>query len=441
MTKMVIFFTTAIGVLFALDWYVYRHWRFFVKHRPRKKTSLLNLSLPIYLFFMGVMPATLPLYFTFSRWWEVEPKLARALFVGFWGFYYLPKMIIAAALGLKDFGRFTIWLFQWFQKTLRRKAITEKAQVTSAPTAETLSPPLDLIDMKQLSRRAFIERMGWTASAIPFVVTGYSVFRTLYDFKVHTVDIPLPHLPPALDGLTVLQLSDLHAGSFFSERPMLDAADIIKSLKPDLITITGDYVNNNDAELERILPALNALEAPLGVYGCLGNHDHYANTQAVADRLKHTPVRLLVNEHETITIDGANLHVLGTDNTGFNQNYADLNKAKSGIQTQGKGDEIKVLLAHDPTFWDAHVRPAHPDIDLMLCGHTHGGQVGVEMGPVRFSLARIAYPRWAGLYQENRAQNPSVDQFLYVNRGLGTVGPPIRFGVRPEITLLTLRKA
>ena len=347
--------------------------------------------------------------------------------------------MIAVVLGLKDFGRFTIWLFQWFQKTLRKTALAEQAQVAKAPGTETTSPPLDLTDMKQLSRRAFVERMGWTASAIPFVVTGYSVFRTLYDFKVHAVDIPLAHLPSELDGLTILQLSDLHAGSFFSERPMFDAVDIIKSLKPDIITITGDFVNNDDAELERILPALNALSAPLGVYGCLGNHDHYANTQAVADRLKQTPVRLLVNEHETISIDGVNLHVLGTDNTGFNQNYADLNKAKSGIQTQSHGEDIKVLLAHDPTFWDAHVRPAHPDIDLMLCGHTHGGQVGLEVGPVRFSLARIAYSRWAGLYEENRPQDPT-GQFLYVNRGLGTVGPPIRFGVRPEITLLTLRK-
>lgn len=439
MTKLVIFFITTVAVLFALDWYVYRHWRFFVKHGRRKKTALLDLSLPAYLLFMYIMPITLPLYFTFSRWWEVEPKLVRALFIGFWGFYYLPKIMIAVVLGLKDFGRFTIWLFQWFQKTLRRTALAEKAQASRAPATETTSPPLDLTDMKQLSRRAFMERMGWTASAIPFVVTGYSVFRTLYDFKVHTVDIPLAHLPPALDGLTILQLSDLHAGSFFSERPMFDAVDIIKDLKPDLITITGDYVNNDDAELERILPALNALSAPLGVYGCLGNHDHYANTQAVADRLKQTPVRLLVNEHETIPIDGVNLHVLGTDNTGFNQNYADLNKAKSGIQTHRHGEDIKVLLAHDPTFWDAHVRPAHPDIDLMLCGHTHGGQVGLEVGPVRFSLARIAYPRWAGLYEENRPQDPT-GQFLYVNRGLGTVGPPIRFGVRPEITLLTLRK-
>lgn len=438
---MVIFFVAAVGVLFALDWYVYKHWRFYVKHTSRKRPSLLDLSLPVYLFFMGIMPFTLPLYFTFSRWWEVEPKLARALFIGFWSFYYLPKIMIAAVLGLKDFGRFTIWLFQWFQNTLRRKARADNAVVSpEAPAAATTPTPLDLTDMKQLSRRAFMERMGWTASAIPFVVTGYSVFRTLYDFKVHHVDIPMAHLPPALDGLTILQLSDLHAGSFFSDRPMLEAVDIIKDLKPDLITITGDYVNNNDAELERIVPALNALNAPLGVYGCLGNHDHYANTQAVADRLKQTPVRLLVNEHKTVRIDGANLHLIGTDNTGFNQNYADLNKAKSGIQTQENGDEIKVLLAHDPTFWDAHVRTAHTDIDLMLCGHTHGGQVGVEVGPVRFSLARIAYPRWAGLYQENRQQNPT-DQYLYVNRGLGTVGPPIRFGVRPEITLLTLRKA
>jgi predicted MPP superfamily phosphohydrolase len=219
---------------------------------------------------------------------------------------------------------------------------------------------------------------------------------------------------------------------------MLEVVGIIDTLQPDVIVITGDFVNHDDEELDLILPALNTLSAPLGVYGCLGNHDHYANTPAVIQRLKHTPVDLLVNRHATLEVDGSKLHLIGTDNTGFSQNYADLPKAIDGMNP--RSDDVQILLAHDPTFWDGHVRPSYPDIDLMLCGHTHGGQVGFEMGPLRWSLARIAYPRWAGLYQESRPQN-DCDQYLYVNRGLGTVGPPIRFGVRPEITLLTLRKA
>lgn len=290
--------------------------------------------------------------------------------------------------------------------------------------------------MKRLSRRDFLSHIGWSASTVPFVVTGYGVFRTLYDFNVHHVEVPMANLPAAFEGLRILQLSDIHAGSFFSHRPMQEVLDIINSIKPDLITITGDFVNNNDQELQRIMPAFQALSAPLGVYGCLGNHDHYANTAAVIDRLHATPVDLLVNEHRTLQIDGERLHLIGTDNTGFSQHYADLPQALRGIDNP---EDPHILLAHDPTFWDRHVRPNFEQIDLMLCGHTHGGQIGIEMGPLRWSFARIAYQRWAGLYREKRAAN-NTDQYLYVNRGLGTVGPPIRFGVRPEITVLTLRR-
>ena len=426
MGNMIGFFVALVTLLLAIDWYVYVHWRAYAKPRRRIRSSL-----PWYLIAMSVMPFMLPLYFYFSRWWEVEPKLARALFIGFWTVYYLPKVIIAGFLLIKDVMRGIMWLFSWFQKQL---AVAPEVD-TSIPSPE---PPLDITDMKRLGRREFLTRMGWTASSVPYVVAGYSVFKTLYDFKVHRVDVPISELPRALDGLTIVQLSDLHAGSFFSERPMMEAVDLSLEAHPDLIVITGDYVNNNDRELERIAPALNRLQAPLGVYGCLGNHDHYANTPAVIQRLNESPVDLLVNQHRTLAIDGAQLNIVGTDNTGFNQHYANLPAALAGIPDSQ--EKLYILLAHDPTFWDKHVRPNFPEIDLMLCGHTHGGQIGLEVGPFRWSLARVSYPRWAGLYNEPRT-NGEHDHFLYVNRGLGTVGPPIRFGVRPEITVLTLRRA
>ena len=427
MSNMIVFFVTSVVVLFAIDWYVYVHWRAYAKPRRRLRSTL-----PFYLTAMYLMPFALPLYFSFSRWWEVEPKLARALFFGFWTVYYLPKAILALALLIKDLIRSITWLFNWFQESLG----VDTAQPGVEPAPETSS--LDLTDMKRMGRREFLERMGLTAGAVPYVAVGYSVFKSLYDFKVHHVTVPLQNLPRELDGLTVAQLSDLHAGSFFSDRPMMEAVDLLLAEKPDVITITGDYVNHDDQEMDRIMPALNELKAPLGVYGCLGNHDHYANTSAVIQRLQNSPVDLLVNEHRCLSIDGVRLNLVGTDNTGFNQNYADLAGALAGIPEQAENTYI--LLAHDPTFWDRHVRADFPEIDLMLCGHTHGGQVGFEAGPLRWSLARVAYSRWAGLYNEPRSTGDS-DHFLYVNRGLGTVGPPIRFGVRPEITVLTLKRA
>ncbi|GIV59679.1 MAG: phosphoesterase [Rhodothermaceae bacterium] len=412
--------------LFLLDYYVYRNWRRFAGLRRWARRTL-----PVYRVALWVMPFLLPAYFSVSRWWEVEPKLVRGLVVGVWVIYYLPRVVIAAGLLVKDAIRFVIWLFGWFQQRLLPAA-------SSAPADAPGEPALDLSDMKRMPRRAFLQKLGWSAASVPFVIVGYGVFRTLYDFTLFRVEVPIPGLPRALDGLRIAQLSDLHAGSFFSPRPMHEAVALVRELQPDLVAVTGDFVNNDEHELDLILPALRTLRAELGVFGCLGNHDHYAHTPAVVDAVRATPLDLLVNENRILEIDGARLYVVGTDNTGFRQNYADLPAALDGVVPGD--DSTTLLLAHDPSFWDTHVRPHHPEIDLMLCGHTHGGQLGIEAGPLRWSLARVVYPRWAGLYAEDHP-GTGRRQFLYVNRGLGTVGPPVRLGIRPEITLLTLRRA
>lgn len=428
MTRTLLFALLAFSVPLALDYYVFRNWRRFARERSR-----LRWTVPVYRVLLGVMPFTMPFYALTSRWWEVEPKLARAFFVGFWITYYGPKVLLALALLIKDVLRFVWWLFGWFQRHLLPDRVTASASEESAPS-------LDLSDIKRTSRRQFLQTIGWSAASVPFVLVGYSAFRTLYDFEIHRVDVPLAGLPRALNGLTIAQLSDLHAGSFFSDRPMAEAVALTQSLRPDLIVVTGDFVNHDDAEMNLIMPVLQRLNAELGVYGCLGNHDHYARLPDVVRRVRATPIDLLVNTHRTMELDGARLHLIGTDNTGFSQHFADLPGALDGLAPHPGDEEIRILLAHTPTYWDTHVRRDHPDIDLMMCGHTHGGQVGLEWGPLRYSIARVAYARWAGLYTEPRVGSPDP-QFLYVNRGIGTVGPPLRLGIRPEITLLTLRKA
>lgn len=435
MTKFVLFSVGAVTALLALDYYVYRNWRWFVRHRRGGSVSL-RWTLPLYRVFLAVMPVTLPLYFIIWHWWEVEPKLLRAAFLGFWAVYYVPKVVIALVLLVKDGLRFVIWLFGWFQQRLLAPAEETGDGATHRPER---TASLDLSDMKRHTRREFLRELGWGAASVPFVVVGYSVFRTLYDFEVCRVEVPIAGLPRAFDGLTIGQLSDLHAGSFFSARPMEEAVHLVNGHRPDLVVITGDYVNHDAKELELIAPALSRLRAELGVYGCLGNHDHYAAVDRVTRGVRTTPVDLLVNEHRTLEVDGARLHVVGTDNTGFNQYFGDLPRAVSGIEPHPHGEEARVLLAHDPTFWDAEVRPTHPEVDLMLAGHTHGGQVGVDLGPLRWSVARVVYDRWAGLYTEDRPSGTDRHH-LYVNRGIGTVGPPMRLGIRPEVTLLTLRR-
>jgi hypothetical protein len=431
MVRSILFTLVAILVLLALDYYVYRNWRDFVAYREEaERTPTFRGTLPVYRVLMVLMPLTLPVYFLFSDWWDVEPKLVRGAFLALWALYYVPKAVLALALLIKDAARFIVWLFGWFQEKL--------SATPSAAANEERDAALDLSDMKRASRRHFLREIGWSAASVPFVVVGYSVFRTLYDFEVHRVDVPIVGLPRPLEGLTIGQLSDLHAGSFFSERPMQEAVSVLQAERPDVITLTGDYVNHDAAEFGLIRSAVQQLHADLGVYGCLGNHDHYANVADVITQVRDTPVDLLINEHRTLAIDGARLHLVGVDNTGFYQDFSDMDAAVAGLDER-PGDDLRLVLAHTPTYWDEQVRPHYPAMDLMLCGHTHGGQLGIEVGPVRYSLARVAYPRWAGLYAEPR---PGGDEhFLYVNRGVGTVGPPLRLGIRPEITLLTLRRA
>ncbi len=416
MGRFALFSVGLVLLTLAIDGYVYVNWRRFARARP-----VLRWTLAIYRVLLWTMPLALPGYFLLFRWWEVEPKLARALFFGTWAFYYVPKVPIALVLLLKDVVRLFVRLL----------ARLRPSPPTPAPTNAA----------RRMSRAEFLQKLGWSAAGLPFLAVGHGVLRTLYDFTVHRVTLPVPELPRALDGLTIGQISDLHAGSFFDERPAHEAVELLLALKPDLIVITGDYVNHDADELPIILPALRKLKAELGVWGCLGNHDHYAHTPDVVRRLhEQTPLRLLINAHHTFQIDGARLHLIGTDNTGFRQRFADLPRALRGLEPDPNGEEFRLLLAHDPSFWDLEVRPGYPDIDLMLCGHTHGGQIGVELGPLRWGLARLVYQRWAGLYVEP-APSRRGRQYLYVNRGVGTVGPPLRLGIRPEITLITLRRA
>ncbi len=301
-----------------VDYYVYRNWRRFAIRRPRARWTL-----PVYRVLMSVMPLVLPLYFALSDWWSVEPKAVRFVVVGLWLTWYVPKGLIALALALKDVGRFVMWLFAWF----KRRLASEPALASDGGPAEDHTESLDLTDMKRISRGEFLRQMGWTAASVPFVLVGYSVFRGLYDFDVRRVDVPIPGLPRAFDGLRIAQLSDLHAGSLFSAKPMEEAVDLVLAEKPDLVTITGDYVNHDAAETPLILPALDRLRAPLGVFGSLGNHDHYADVNAVARQVNATSVDLLVNDARTLAVDGARLHVVGTDNTGFGQRHGDLDAA------------------------------------------------------------------------------------------------------------------
>ena len=418
-------FFVLLGVLFAIDVYSYRRFLRFARNRR----ALRRFVAPIYGFGVLVVPVLMACA-AYPPWRDLSETASRIVFtVG--AVYYIPKLIAFAILAVKDIFAFITWLFGWFQKHLVHAA--DSALKQASPDSDRR---LDLSDMKLLKRREFVQQMGMSVVSTPLVSVGYGVFRNLYDFDVRSVDIKIPNLDPSLQGLKLVQISDLHAGSLFSERPMWEAVELVNSLEPDLVAITGDFVNEDPHEVELILPPLRRLEASIGVYGCLGNHDHLGDVRIIHKSLATTSVELLTNEHRDLRFNGKRLFLVGTDNTGHGQDFGDLTAAMKGIDATDD-DVLQILLAHDPRYWDTTARTEAPAIDLTLSGHTHGGQFGIERGRVRLGWARFAYPRWAGHYAELNSDADRYQQ-LYVNRGLGTSGAPLRVGIRPEITVLTL---
>lgn len=280
------------------------------------------------------------------------------------------------------------------------------------------------------SRRKFLRNTSWALAGVPFIIVGKGILDTRYDFQFHEADIYLPQLDSALDGIRIIQISDIHAGSFQSVSPIQVVRNLINEQKADVIVLTGDFVNFNHNEFDMAMSDFKQLKSDIGIYGCLGNHDHFmseAQHEILKQKIKSTGIDLLVNESRTLIINGAKLNIAGNDNIGYGQNYGDLDKTLATCQP----DAPTILLCHDPTNWDTNIRGKR-SVDLMLSGHTHGGQIGLEIFGDIISPARLVYKQFAGHYIDQ-------SQHLYINRGLGTTGPPVRVGINPEITILTLK--
>lgn len=393
-------FSVVLGIVFVLaDIYVLTKWSSFVRSREMNK----------WLRWSGwiVSAAMLMIYLwvAYRRHTFRLDGFDVTLF-GVLTFWYIPKLIIVPVLLVGD-----------FFKLLRKLS----SQILEEPPQSSISVP---------SRRRFVSNAAWTAAGAPFVLVGNGMWSTLYDFKTYRIDMPIPRLPRSFDGMTILQISDIHAGSFPDHRPFQEVGRIVADLKPDAIVITGDFINANPRELSVIARELAKLKAPHGVFASLGNHDHYhddTDHNRLLSGIRSLNVDLLVNENRRIQIGDSSLIIAGTDNSGFRQQFANIGEALHGVEDH----EPVILLAHDPTFWDAEV-VGKSNVDVMLSGHTHGGQFGLQLLGFEWSPAKYVYKQWAGLYSKG-------SQKLYVNRGIGTVGPPLRVGIPPEITLFTLR--
>ena len=293
-----------------------------------------------------------------------------------------------------------------------------------------------------LRRRYFLRTATYAAGALPLagVLYGFAVER--FEFEVYRVDVPIPGLSYGLDGLRILQLSDIHASNYMPIAQVRRIVDKARALSPDIIMITGDLLTGRADPLEDCVAELSRLRAPLGVWGCNGNHEIYTHTQEQAAQLfRGHGMTMLRQQSALLTWRGAKFNLIGVDYQRQHWFNSQSSPMLEGVESLVRPSMPNILLSHNP---NAFARASEMGIDLMLAGHTHGGQVQVEILDHRISPARFITPYIAGLYRRpmSREMGPLFRgryASAYVSRGLGTIGTPLRLGVPPEITLLTLR--
>ena len=273
-----------------------------------------------------------------------------------------------------------------------------------------------------------------------FLVFSHGIFIGRYQVIINRQDLYFDNLPAQLDGFKIVQLSDIHLGSFKNDPNVLKKTiNKIETIQPDLLLFTGDIVNNFGEEMKGFEPYLKQLSARYGKYAIQGNHDYgdyyewpdsiskRKNLEQIESGLTQAGFKLLLNQWDRILVKDTSIALIGVENWGHKPfpQYANLNFAMKGVPAN-----FKILMSHDPAHWEAIVLP-QTDIPLTLSGHTHGGQFGLKIAGIEFSPMYFVQKYWGGLYK-------SDNQYLYVNRGLGTIGFSGRIEMNPEITLLTL---
>ena len=300
-------------------------------------------------------------------------------------------------------------------------------------------------EVEPLERRKFLKRAGVFLGAIPFASFLHGITFGKYNFTVHNQALAFDDLPDAFNGFRIAQISDIHSGSFDSKDAVRDGIKLLQEQKADVILFTGDLVNSFASEIEPYIEDFKNLTAPYGKFAVLGNHDYpmykrmfdddehgQRNLDQIKEHHKTMQFNLLLNESTKLEKEGKYIRLIGVENWGRSRHFpkaGDLDLATADCEE----NEFKVLLSHDPTHWEDHVKSYDKHIHLTLSGHTHGFQMGIDLPMFKWSPIKYVYKHWAGLYEE-------AGKFLYVNRGFGFLGFAGRVGVFPEITVFELTK-
>ena len=424
------------ALILALDMYVFQFIKVVFADNNYKKA--------IYITYWSIS-IILILVLTVSNLYRTE-KLDTfyRVFVSIMFTIYIAKFIIVPFLIIDDLIRLFTWIghTRGFISPKTTQNITEIITENIAEKTDNLPGNINnILEDNTITRSSFLAKTALITSGI---TVGYGIISGAHDYRVRKRTVFLPNLPKEFDGLRLAQLSDIHSGSFFNKTAVKGGIEMLLAEKPDIITFTGDLVNDRAKELKDYFDIFSKLKAPLGVFSCLGNHDYgdyYRNWKNKEEKQQnfrdlcaaHGKMgwKLLRDENHLIEQNGQKLAIIGIENWGLGNfgKRGKLLEARKGTEEAA----TKILLSHDPSHWKAEVLPKFSDIDLALAGHTHGMQFGVEIGDFRWSPVKFRYEQWADLYQEN-------NQFLYVNRGFGYLGFPGRVGILPEITILELKR-
>ncbi len=412
--------------MFSLDFLFYRALRRIFKKSAKKLKFYSSIH-------WTVAAISFLSFVAFLFFPELEKfKGLKAVSSGIVSALYLSKVLFSLFAFTEGLARVFTWIYK-------------KNKVNPNPEPEGISNEEIPAKKEKISRAEFLYKGGIIASAVPFILLSNGVISGAYNYKIRRVRLPIKGLPLPFENYKIVQISDIHTGSFYDKKAVNEGINMILAEKPNAVFFTGDMVNNAAFEMDDYLEMFARIQAPDGVYSVLGNHDYgeymkwpseeakQENFNNLLNHHKNLNWRLLRNEHEFISKGDSKLAIVGVENWGDRgrfQKFGDVHKATENI-----GDApVKLLLSHDPSHWDARVRKENPDINAMFSGHTHGMQFGIENRFIKWSPVQYIYKQWAGLYQED-------NQILYVNRGYGFIGYPGRVGIMPEITVFELSRA
>ena len=403
-----------LAILLILDWYVFQAIRTVTAGLPVRGRLIWHAVYWSITAMSILLLILLPYFFS-----KPGPHYARSILFALVAGLFFAKLIASLFFLTDDLRR----VLQW----VGYQVLPKNKNVTST----------DVL----FSRSVFLSWAGLVAGAGLFSALSYGI-NNRYRYQVRKLKLNFPTLPASFDGLKIVQLSDIHAGSFTDPLAVERGIKMVMEQQPDLILFTGDLVNNLASEMDDYWPLFAQLKAPLGVFSITGNHDYADYVQwesleqkrANFEKLKavHAQMgwQLLMNQHVVITRNQSSIGIIGIENWSAKSRfpkYGNFKKAFAGAAEI----PFSILLSHDPSHWRAEILEQYPTVALTLSGHTHGMQFGFEIPGLQWSPVQYVYNEWAGLYKHAK-------QALYVNRGFGFIGYPGRVGILPEITVIEL---